>query len=140
MRDFTVRVASTPTGAQLARRASLVCILALAAVLLLLGGLNSPVLAGANCTGPDVPQATCPAGGQGFADVPPGSTFYEFVNRLYEQDIISGYPCGGPGEPCDSESKPYFRPANNATRGQVSKIVGNTFFPGCNPPTGKVGE
>jgi len=29
---------------------------------------------------------------------------------------------------------PYFRPNNNATRGQTSKIVSNTFFPDCNPP------
>ncbi len=28
---------------------------------------------------------------------------------------------------------PYFRPNANATRGQTSKIVGNTFFPDCNP-------
>src|SRR5207302_31301 len=24
--------------------------------------------------------------------------------------IISGYPCGGPGEPCNSSQQPYFRP------------------------------
>ena len=29
---------------------------------------------------------------------------------------------------------PYFRPGNNATRGQASKIVSNTFFPGCVTP------
>jgi hypothetical protein len=28
---------------------------------------------------------------------------------------------------------PYFRPANNATRGQVAKIVSNSFFPECQP-------
>ena len=26
---------------------------------------------------------------------------------------------------------PYFLPNNNAPRGQTSKIVSNTFFPGC---------
>jgi hypothetical protein len=26
---------------------------------------------------------------------------------------------------------PYFVPNNNATRGQTSKIVSGTFFPGC---------
>ena len=38
---------------------------------------------------------------------------------------MSGYPCGGPGEPCDGQNRPYFRPFNNATRGQLSKIVSN---------------
>ena len=49
-------------------------------------------------------------------------------------DAISGYECGGPGEPCDSEDRPYFRPNNGVTRGQASKIVANTFSPDCNPP------
>lgn len=66
-----------------------------------------------------------PPGQQLFADVPPGSPFYEFVERLAQTGAISGYPCGGPGgaEPCDSESRPYFRPNSPATRGQISKIV-----------------
>ncbi|MDQ5825550.1 MAG: alpha-amylase family glycosyl hydrolase [Chloroflexota bacterium] len=64
-------------------------------------------------------------GQQQFADVPPGSPFYEFVERLAQTGAIAGYPCGGPGvsEPCDSEGRPYFRPNNPATRGQISKIV-----------------
>ena len=37
--------------------------------------------------------------------------------------IISGYTCGGPGEPCDAEHRPYFRRAADATRGQIAKIV-----------------
>ena len=37
---------------------------------------------------------------------------------------MSGYQCGGPGEPCIN-SMPYFRPFANATRGQTSKIVSN---------------
>jgi hypothetical protein len=75
-------------------------------------------------------------GVQLFTDVQPGSPFYDFINRLTNRGIMSGYPCGGPGEPCNpggEGSLPYFRPNNNATRGQVSKIVANTFFPGCNP-------
>jgi hypothetical protein len=99
-----------------ARRAGLLCILAFGAVLL------SPGLAGAG-TPPDSPEATCPAGGQCFADVPEGNAFYEFANRLYQQDIISGYPCGGPGEPCDSENRPYYRPVANVTRQQMTKFV-----------------
>jgi hypothetical protein len=45
---------------------------------------------------------------------------------------MGDYPCGGAGEPCvPSSNLPYFRPNNNATRGQTSKIVANTFFPNC---------
>ncbi|HEY0069439.1 MAG TPA: S-layer homology domain-containing protein [Chloroflexia bacterium] len=72
-----------------------------------------------------------PANTRTFTDVPPGSPFYEFVERLTSRNVMAGYPCGGPGEACDGESRPYFRPNANATRGQISKIVANTFFPGC---------
>jgi hypothetical protein len=34
-----------------------------------------------------------------------------------------GYPCGGPNEPCDGQNRPYFRPGNNATRAQLSKML-----------------
>jgi hypothetical protein len=72
---------------------------------------------------------------QTFEDVPPGSTFYDFIERLASRGVMSGYPCGSPGEPCiPPDNRPYFRPNANATRGQTSKIVANTFFPGCNPP------
>ncbi len=65
-----------------------------------------------------------PPGDQRFEDVLPGSTFYDFVQRLASRGAIGGYQCGGPGEPCVSpDDRPYFRAANNATRGQVSKIV-----------------
>ncbi|HET9495562.1 MAG TPA: hypothetical protein VFR15_15120 [Chloroflexia bacterium] len=98
------------------RFAGLLCVLAFGAVLL------SPGLATAG-TPPDSPEAACPAGGQCFADVPEGNAFYEFANRLYQQDIISGYPCGGLGEPCDSENRPYYRPGANVTRQQMTKFV-----------------
>jgi plastocyanin len=61
--------------------------------------------------------------GQTFADVAPGSTFYDYVERIASRGIIGGYPCGGPGEPCQAGSKPYFRPGDNASRGQIAKIV-----------------
>lgn len=60
-----------------------------------------------------------------YADVAPGSAFYDFVQRLSIHGVISGYVCGGIGEPCDGESRPYFRPASSATRGQIAKIVSN---------------
>lgn len=75
-----------------------------------------------------------PPTGQTFEDVAPGSTFYDFIERLASRQVMSGYPCGGPGEPCGPANLPYFRPANLVSRGQTSKIVGNTFFPQCNTP------
>jgi hypothetical protein len=74
-----------------------------------------------------------PANGQTFEDVPAGSTFHMFVERLANRGIMSGYACGGTGEPCGPDNKPYFRPAMDATRGQVAKIVSNSFFPNCTP-------
>jgi photosystem II stability/assembly factor-like uncharacterized protein len=62
-----------------------------------------------------------PVSGQTFTDVAPGSTFYEFVERLSVRGVIGGYSDGT------------FRPGNNATRGQTSKIVSNAFFPECTP-------
>lgn len=46
-----------------------------------------------------------------FSDVPVGSTFFAYVETAYCHGIISGYSDGT------------FRPGNNATRGQISKIV-----------------
>ncbi len=68
---------------------------------------------------------------QTFTDVPPTSDFYLYIEHLVEHGIISGYICGGSGEPCDPENRPYFRPSTNITRGQTAKIVTNTFFPSC---------
>jgi hypothetical protein len=80
-----------------------------------------------------------PAGQYTFTDVPEGSTFHLYVERLLmnRTGVMSGYACGGPGEPCDAQNRPYFRPGNPVTRGQAAKIVVNTFFPGCSPPFGK---
>jgi hypothetical protein len=63
-----------------------------------------------------------------YTDVPEDHPFYLWVTRLTEQGVMSGYDCGGEGEPCDDENRPYFRPFNNVTRGQASKIVANTFY------------
>jgi hypothetical protein len=48
---------------------------------------------------------------QHFSDVPPSHPFYCFVETAFAHSIISGYADGT------------FRPGNNATRGQISKIV-----------------
>jgi len=73
--------------------------------------------------------------GQFYTDVPEGHPFYLWIMRLTNLGVMSGYDCGGPGEPCDSENRPYFRPFNNVTRGQASKIVANTFLPDCVTPS-----
>jgi hypothetical protein len=63
---------------------------------------------------------------QTFEDVPTSNTFYPFIERLASRGYISGYPCGGPGEPCvPPANRPYFRPYNNVTRGQLAKIASN---------------
>jgi hypothetical protein len=76
-----------------------------------------------------------PSTQQTFADVPPGSTFWVWIERLSTRGIIGGYPCGGPFEPCVAPTnRPYFRPNNNATRGQMSKIAAEAFYPNCQTP------
>ena len=78
-------------------------------------------------------QFTEPPVGQTFEDVKTTHIFYEFIQRLATRNVMGGYPCGGPGEPCVT-GKPYFRPNNDVTRGQSAKIVANTFFPDCVTP------
>src|SRR5207249_3144529 len=48
-----------------------------------------------------------------FQDVPASHPFYQYIETAYHQGIISGYADGT------------FRPGNNATRGQIAKIVFN---------------
>jgi N-acetylmuramoyl-L-alanine amidase len=62
-----------------------------------------------------------------FADVMPGSAFYSFIETAAARGIVGGYPCGYP-QPCDPQQRPYFRPANPATRGQIAKIVHNAII------------
>jgi hypothetical protein len=72
-----------------------------------------------------------------YTDVEEDNPFYVWIMRLTELNVMSGYECGGAGEPCDEENRPYFRPFNNVTRGQASKIVANTFYPNCETPSGR---
>lgn len=58
-----------------------------------------------------------------FADVLPGNPFFAAVEVLSAGGSVSGYACGGPGEPCDALNHPYFRPYANVTRAQTAKIV-----------------
>ena len=75
-----------------------------------------------------------PITGHFYTDVPEDHPFYIWIMRLSNNQVLSGYPCGGEGEPCDDQNRPYFRPYNEVTRGQASKIVANAFFPGCKTP------
>ena len=96
---------------------------------------------GANATRGQISNIVSEAAGfteaqaaQSFEDVPLNSTFHLWVERLASREVMSGYPCGGAGEPCvPPANRPYFRPGSNVTRGQAAKIVSNTFFPNCNP-------
>jgi hypothetical protein len=57
--------------------------------------------------------------GQSFSDVGAGDAFYLYVERLATRGVIGGYEDGT------------FRPGNPATRGQVAKMVANTFLQDC---------
>jgi hypothetical protein len=50
-----------------------------------------------------------------FRDVPSTGPFYVHVETAHSRGIVSGYSCGSG---CLE-----FRPGNNATRGQICKIV-----------------
>ena len=64
-----------------------------------------------------------------FADMDRSSVFYGLIETAAARGIVSGYTCGGgnpqtgTAEPCDRARRPYFRPSNNVTRGQLTKIV-----------------
>jgi len=93
---------------------------------------------GANATRGQISKIVSNAAGlqdvvstQTFEDVPPSHPFYTWIERLARHEMMGGYSCGGAGEPCGAGNRPYFRAQNNATRGQVAKIVANGFYPGC---------
>ena len=66
---------------------------------------------------------------QTFQDMPEGSPFYAESYRLAMRNVISGYACGGPGEPCTGGNRPYFRPNRDVTRGQISKMLSQAIGP-----------
>ncbi|HEX9988647.1 MAG TPA: S-layer homology domain-containing protein [Chloroflexia bacterium] len=63
-----------------------------------------------------------------FQDVLTTNGFYAFVETAYDKGLIGGYRCGGPGEECMPDNKPYFRGGANATRGQLAKMVTQTLI------------
>lgn len=69
-----------------------------------------------------------------FADVATTSPFFLYIEAIYNratgypeyERVISGYQCGTrPEEPCDAQNRPYFRPGENITRQQMSKMISN---------------
>jgi hypothetical protein len=56
-------------------------------------------------------------GGPHFTDVPTASTFYTYIETAFKHQILSGYADGT------------FRPGNQATRGQIAKIVYGAMNP-----------
>lgn len=69
--------------------------------------------------GADLPINT--AGGPHFTDVPTTSAFYQYIETMYNAGIIGGYTTSCPSGP------PCFRPTNNVTRGQLSKMASIAF-------------
>ena len=69
--------------------------------------------------------SAAPDPAQDFQDVSPDSTFFSFIRNLYYSGVVSGYPCGGPGEPCGPGNLPYYRPGAVVTRGQMAKFADN---------------
>ncbi|MDQ2808623.1 MAG: S-layer homology domain-containing protein, partial [Chloroflexota bacterium] len=93
-----------------------------------------------------IPLVTPPARGT-FVDVDSSNVFYGLIETAAARGIVSGYLCGGinsqtgVAEPCDSLNRPYFRPANAVTRGQLTKIVvGGAGWALLNPPTPTFGD
>ena len=77
-----------------------------------------------------------------FADVDSASVFYQLVETAVAHGIVSGYTCGGSNpqtgaaEPCTNGNRPYFRPSNFVSRGQLAKIVViGAGFPLIHPAT-----
>jgi hypothetical protein len=60
-----------------------------------------------------------PSTQQSFTDVPYGSPYWLYIERVVAHAIVGGYNAGCPaGNPC-------FLPYNNVTRGQTAKFVSN---------------
>lgn len=99
------------------------------ALVLSVGGIGGAGVSAAESTGGDLhgdaPTAiTCPGTpAQCFADVAVGNTFFEYANHVFQQGVVTGYACGGAGEPCDANNRPYYHPDSQVTRGQMSKFV-----------------
>lgn len=86
----------------------------------------------------DVAGWLSPCTAQAFEDVPLGAWYYCHVQHLYEHGAVNGYACGGPSEPCvPPTNRPYFRPNNLITRGQLAKMASQALFIDCSSAIGQ---
>lgn len=79
----------------------------------------------------DISDPANPAPGvNAFTDVGSNTPFYVYIARLYNQQIISGYPCGTPpAGPCNVPfNSAYFLPNNPVSRGQAAKLIAKAAF------------
>lgn len=58
-----------------------------------------------------------------FTDLPPDAGGREYAETASAHNLVSGYSCGSPGEPCDSAMHHYFRPNQPLIRGQLAKAI-----------------
>ncbi len=76
-----------------------------------------------------LPLVSPPEANHTFTDVLADNVFYAVIETAAAHGIVSGYTCGGVNpqtgadEPCDTAQRPYYRPSNLVTRGQLTKIV-----------------
>jgi hypothetical protein len=79
-----------------------------------------------------------PSNQQTYQDILPGSTFWVYIERIGTyRNIMTGYACGGPNEPCIPPlNRPYFRWNANADRNTIAKAaVQAAGYSLINPPT-----
>ena len=74
-----------------------------------------------------MPAYVPPGGGHTFADVLPTHPAFAAIEAGAHAQLIAGYGCGGPGEPCDAPRRPYFRPDALLVRGHLAKILGTAL-------------
>jgi hypothetical protein len=71
-------------------------------------------------------SADLPTGTQTFADVPASHPYYRWVEEAAGRDFMRGYPCGGVGELCDPQRRPYFRPDGVLSRAELALSIYQT--------------
>src|SRR5207248_11736709 len=63
-----------------------------------------------------------------FQDVTSTNVFSTFIETAFNAHVITGYACGGPGEPCSPPNNlPYFRTGNTVTRSPLTKMAAIAF-------------
>ena len=70
--------------------------------------------------------------GQTFEDIPPGSTFYVWIEQLASRGVAEGFECGTlPNEPCvEPDNRPYYRPFDPIIKRDANVMIEGTFGDG----------